>query len=67
MSVVNWGLLAFVMVVTVDAAALITDLIVWLLGMPTLTREVRRYPLLGLPVLMLQVVGVVGLAAHLWG
>lgn len=60
------GLVIFVQVVVLDVIALLLDLFLWLRGKPTITGTVRHHPLLGIPILLLQLIGMVGLFSHFY-
>ncbi len=62
----NVGLVAFVLVVLLNAAGLLLDLFFVLTGHPTITSNVMANPANGIPILALQVVGLVGLACHFY-
>ncbi len=61
------GLVAFIAVVVLDAAGLLLDLFLWLTGRTTITQRVWARPILGTPIMAMQVVGVVGLFVHFYG
>lgn len=61
------GLLFFIAVLTLDALTLLYDLGLFWYGEPTITARVRGDKLLGVPIMVVQIFGMVGLALHLFG
>ncbi len=62
------GIAVFIIVVVVDALALLVDPLLPSLGLATITSAVRGGNwLLGAATIMLQLLGGIGLACHYWG
>ena len=60
------GLTVFIQVVLMDVVGLLLDLFLWWRGRPTITGTVRQHPLMGVPILVLQLIGAVGLFSHFY-
>jgi hypothetical protein len=69
MSLTDAGLAVFVVVVVLDAFGLLLDLAILLeYGLEaTITRRVRRRPVLGLPIVAAQIAAAAGIVVHLYG
>lgn len=52
---------------SVNMAGLAVDEILEREGMETITQFIREYPIVGVPVILLQMIAVIALAFHLWG
>ena len=61
------GFWTFIVVVVLNLAGLVLDALLAVWGQPTITQRVWALPLLGAPILFLQVAGVAGLAIHFYG
>jgi hypothetical protein len=60
------GLWVFVSVLVLNLAGVVLDGILYLTGHITITAMVRRDWSLGTPILVLQVVGLIGIAVHFY-
>jgi hypothetical protein len=60
------GLCMFVLTVLVNVAGLIYDLYLFWSGQLTITQKVWEHPILGVPIILLQVIGLVGLLLHFY-
>jgi hypothetical protein len=63
----NLGLIVFIAVLVVNILGLLLDGFLLLAGFRTITNRVRKNPILGFPILLLQLVGLAGLAIHFYG
>jgi hypothetical protein len=63
----SWGLTVFIAVHVLNAAGLGIDAALLLFHRPTITGLVIRYPWAGMPILLLQGLGFVGLVIHFYG
>jgi hypothetical protein len=61
------GLLFFICVLTIDAATLVFDAGLYWFDYPTITSRVRGDKLMGVPIIVVQLFMVAGLAFHLFG
>jgi hypothetical protein len=61
------GLIVFVLVVCIDAAGLLLDWFLEQHGFRSITATVGVYPVLGVALVALQILGAAGLAYHFYG
>ncbi len=61
------GLVMFLSVLALDVLGVVADLLLRLLGWPTITALVREHPPLGEVILFLQGIAAVGLYFHFFG
>lgn len=62
----NVTLIVFVICVILDVLALFLDLLLYACEQETITEWVWRHPVLGVPLVLVQVMLVVSLALHFW-
>lgn len=60
-------LIIFLAINFLNVAGIHLDLILWTRGLPTITHMVRTTPILGLPILGIQVIAFLALALHFYG
>ena len=60
------GLLVFIVVVVLNVAGLLLDGLLLAAKQPTITDRVWERPILGLPILLVQLTGIAGLAVHFY-
>jgi hypothetical protein len=60
------GLIVFVFVVIIDLLVLLFDAMLYYTDISTITSRVKRHPLLGIPLLLWQLIGMLGLAIHFY-
>jgi hypothetical protein len=61
------GFYVFLAVLALNVAALFVDYLLMLWKQPTISEWVWKVPALGVPILVLQLVGLVGLGVHFYG
>ena len=61
------GLIVFVTVQSLNLIGLLFDLWLWCNGHSTITQHVWNTPIYGLPIILLQVIGLIGLIVHFYG
>ena len=60
------GLVLFVQVIVMDVIGLLLDLYLWWKGGPTITSIARQYPVIGILILIMQLIGFGGLLFHFY-
>ena len=63
----NAGLILFLICTTIEIDGAIIDLLLWVSHRHTISAFVRLHPAAGIPILLLHIAGVMGLAYHFWG
>jgi hypothetical protein len=61
------GLIGFLTAFAVDVVLLLIDLFLWADGLETISQHVWSNPVLGLPIILVQVVGGSALGLHFYG
>lgn len=65
-SMIDIGIVIFIGVMLINLIGLFVDLVLIYTKTPTITDLVHKIPMMGLPIIMFQLLGVLGLAYHFW-